>query len=340
MQAAPFNIVCRPLPRRLAASFAISSFRTEFFLPSKPAIISGGGALPARKKWFDRIDGRTTFNTRYIRGHASGSTLEVELRCLRTRSVSRVTLPFDEAIATLNAQTEQSWPNDTNAYVAQSSLDDLSDELASDLPTPQIVRESARGDVYGSSVWMGFPPTSTPLHRDPNPNFFVQLVGTKCFRMLDHANGLLVYQTATGKGTGRIRGPEMLVGEESQRMEEWLWGDKILESLRTEDQHSGRPQVECWEACLNEGDAIFIPVGWWHSVRGVGSTSSVNASVRAGCPFGGYANSCRSIGGSDRLHSLDHVCGLQNRHSERVPDTVSLLFFVCIIIFSCARKYR
>jgi hypothetical protein len=279
MQVAPFSIICRPIPRRLAASFDISTFRTEFFFPSKPTIISGAGALPAGKKWFDRIDDRTRFNTQYFRDHALGSTLEVELRSLRTRSVSRVTLPFDEAIATLNAQTGRSWPADTNAYVAQSSLGDLSDELASDLPTPEIVRESARGDVYGSSIWMGFPPTSTPLHRDPNPNFFVQLVGTKCFRMLDPPNGALVYQTALGRGTGRIRGAEMLVGKESQRMEEWLWADKTLESPRIEEQLSGRPQIECWEACLNEEDSIFIPVGWWHSVRGVGLASSINASV-------------------------------------------------------------
>ena len=205
--------------------------------------------------------------------------------------MSRVTLPFDEAIATLNAQTGQSWPADTNAYVAQSSLDDLSDELASDLPTPEIVRETARGDEYGSSLWMGFPPTSTPLHRDPNPNFFVQLAGIKCFRMLDPPNGALVYQTALGRGTGRIRGAEMLVGKESQRMEEWLWGDKTLESPRIEEQRSGRPQIECWEACLNEGDALFIPVGWWHSVRGVGLASSINASVSVECSCETCANS-------------------------------------------------
>ena len=66
---------------------------------------------------------------------------------------------------------------------------------------------------------------------------------------------------------------------ESQRMEEWLWADKTLESPRIEEQLSGRPQIECWEACLNEEDSIFIPVGWWHSVRGVGLASSINASV-------------------------------------------------------------
>ena len=59
MQVAPFSIFCKPVPRRLAVPLAISSFRTEFFLPSKPTIISGADALPAGKKWFDRIDDRT-----------------------------------------------------------------------------------------------------------------------------------------------------------------------------------------------------------------------------------------------------------------------------------------
>lgn len=283
MQAAPFTIILSPIARRLASSLTASSFRTEFFLPSKPVIISGAHVLPAAKKWFDRLDDHTRFNTQYIRNHAATSTLELELRNLRARSVSRFTLPFAEAITILSAQTGQSWPAETNAYVAQSSLDDLSDELVSDLPTPQIVRESARGDVYGSSIWMGFPPTSTPLHRDPNPNLFVQLAGTKCFRMLDPTEGALVYQAAVGEGTGRIRGAEMLIGKESQRIEEWLWGEQI-ESPRTKNQ--ARLQVKCWEAHLDEGDAIFIPVGWWHSVRGLGSGSSINASVSAGVLMG------------------------------------------------------
>jgi hypothetical protein len=274
---APFSILHKPVPRH-TVPLAISAFRSEFFLPSKPAIIHGS-VLPAGKTWFDQTESRKTFNLDYLREHASTSALQVELRNLRTRSLSRVTAPFNEAIAMLNAQkTGHPWPAGTTAYVAQSPIEDLCDKLASDLPTPQIVRETARGDEYGSSLWMGFPPTSTPLHRDPNPNFFVQMVGTKCFRMLDPATGALVYQAAMGNGTGRIRGAEMLVGEESQSMEEWLWAKRILEFPKNEDQISGQT-LDCWEGCLNEGEAIFIPVGWWHSVRGIGDSSSINASV-------------------------------------------------------------
>jgi hypothetical protein len=287
MQVAPFNIIYRPIPRRLSASLTIPSFRTEFFLPSKPTIVSGcADALPAAKKWFDQIGNRKTFNIQYLHDHASSSKLQVELRNLRTCTLSRITLPFIEAIALLSAQqTGQSWPAHTNAYIAQSSIDDLCKELALDLPTPQIVRETARGDDYGSSLWMGIPPTSTPLHRDPNPNFFVQMAGAKCFRLLDPPNGALVYRTAMGNGTGRIRGAEMLVGEESQLMEEWLWGEKTrsnpLEYPQNKEPLSGGTRIDCWEACLNEGDSLFIPVGWWHSVRGVGEAGSINASVSA-----------------------------------------------------------
>jgi hypothetical protein len=272
MQVSPFNITYRPIPR-LAASFAISAFRAEFFLPSRPTIISGCG-LPAVKKWFEEAENCKSFS-QYLRDHASTSKVEVELRNLRTRSLSRVTLPYSEAITLLNAQRAGQWPSDTTVYIAQSSINDLCNELASDLPTPRIVRETARGDEYGSSLWMGFPPTSTPLHHDPNPNFFIQMAGMKRFRLLDPPNGALMYQAAMGNRGSRVRGAELLVGEESQQIEEWLWGEKSPEDI------SGQVQMDCFEACLSEEDGIFIPLGWWHSVRGIGNAASINASVGA-----------------------------------------------------------
>ena len=60
-------------------------------------------------------------------------------------------------------------------------------------------------------------------------------------------------------------------------------------------------QNHAWEAQLGSGDGLFIPKGWWHSVKGVGEgmTGSVRwrgSSVR----FRTLANDClRSIGGFD-----------------------------------------
>jgi hypothetical protein len=103
-------------------------------------------------------------------------------------------------------------------YIAQSDIRSLPDPLAEDLPVPEIVRKVGRGDIYSSSIWLGLQPTYTPLHRDPNPNLFVQLVGSKAVRLLQPRDGQSVFQAVRrslgSTGSSRFRGPEMMYGPE------------------------------------------------------------------------------------------------------------------------------
>ncbi|KAF2661352.1 Clavaminate synthase-like protein [Lophiostoma macrostomum CBS 122681] len=152
-------------------------------------------------------------------------------------------------------------------YLAQCPLEDLPAEMRADVPQPDMIKQLGRGDIYGSSLWMGRPPTTTPLHRDPNPNLFVQLAGRKVIRLLKPDHGKKVYDKVTaGSGSANMRGEEMMVGEENDRLESAVWEDQ--------SEHS---TVKVWEATMESGDGLFIPVGWWHAVRGVGE--GVNASV-------------------------------------------------------------
>ncbi|KAJ4380491.1 hypothetical protein N0V86_003846 [Didymella sp. IMI 355093] len=153
-------------------------------------------------------------------------------------------------------------------YLAQHSLADLPTALQADLPTPALLTKLGRGDIYASSLWMGRPPTRTPLHRDPNPNLFVQLAGQKVVRLLSPEIGRGVYERAKlragGGGRANLRGEEMMVGDEMQALEEAVW----------EAQDEGAEGVE---AQLCAGDGLYIPLGWWHAVRGIGE--GANASV-------------------------------------------------------------
>lgn len=192
-------------------------------------------------------------------------------------------------------------------YVAQHSIADLPPALQADLPPPEYVRVAGKGDIYASSVWMGVPPTHTPLHRDPNPNLFVQMAGAKVVRILipDHGRKILEMARAMarnnadgdrewdggwmGRGGGQIgsmglsvRGEEMMVGEEGMLTEDVVWGgvqDKIAKNSFTglEDNKGDAEEIEGVEATLGPGDGLFIPKGWWHSIKGVGE--GVNASV-------------------------------------------------------------
>lgn len=154
-------------------------------------------------------------------------------------------------------------------YIAQSSLADLPEELSRDLPAPRVVAEAGRGDVYASSVWLGLEPTYTPLHRDPNPNLFVQLRGSKAVRLLPPRDGDAVFRDVQARlgrwgGNSRIRGAEMMEGPERELLHDAVW------------REPGRPLQE---AQLGPGDALFIPKGWWHSVRSRFDDGRLNGSV-------------------------------------------------------------
>ena len=158
-------------------------------------------------------------------------------------------------------------------YMAQASLATLPKAMRDDLPIPGFVAKAGKGDVYDSNLWMGIPPTYTPLHRDPNPNLFVQLAGHKVVRMMSPNAGNVVFghvQNALGRsGSSAFRGEEMMRGEEKRLLEDQVWGGPSLDS---ETRHHR------YEVSLFSGDGIFIPQGWWHSIKGIdeGVTASVN----------------------------------------------------------------
>ncbi|KAJ0163950.1 putative lysine-specific demethylase JMJD5 [Colletotrichum tanaceti] len=154
-------------------------------------------------------------------------------------------------------------------YIAQAQLADLPPQLRDDLPVPRIVMEAGKGDIYGSSLWLGLEPTYTPLHRDPNPNLFCQLVGNKVIRLLPPSSGDSLYRRVQTQiqqaGNSRIRTIEMMEGRERVVMNTAVWGMEGPEGIV--------------EARLSPGDALFIPTGWWHSVKSGNHDGRLNASV-------------------------------------------------------------
>ncbi|KAF2189742.1 Clavaminate synthase-like protein [Zopfia rhizophila CBS 207.26] len=259
-----------PLVRAIESN-ALDSFRSD--QPSPIILRNCFGSIPAIPKWFiPSKDGSSSpaLNLPYLEQH--GTTI-VPLELTRLRSSSRgapqvstfesFEAPFSLFLSFISTSRDPS----TRLYLAQCSLDDLPTQLRADLQTPDLISQAGKGDIYASSLWLGRPPTRTPLHRDPNPNLFVQLAGQKVVRLMTPDIGRQVYERArAGRGHANMRGEEMMAGEEMERLEEAVWGD-------------GVEAEECgWEARLGGGDGLYIPLGWWHSVRGIGKgvTGSVN----------------------------------------------------------------
>ena len=275
-------------PLRLLEDGSLQPFREMAFVPSTPALLPKVylNTLPSIQKWFrttrheDEI-GRASLNYSYL---SSFGDAIVPLEFTRLSTISsagsqdedssfvRADVPFSiflEWVKTVTSETSE------RLYLAQASFASLPEALKMDLPTPEIVVKSGTGDIYDANIWIGMPPTYTPLHRDPNPNLFVQLAGHKVVRILPPELGDRVFakvQKALGRsGSAAFRGEDMMKGKEKRLLEDQVWKDTSA-GFGDEAGEVG------YEAHVKRGDGLFIPKGWWHSVKGIGEgiTGSVN----------------------------------------------------------------
>jgi hypothetical protein len=285
------------LPR--LPSWDVEQFRGKAFEPALPHTLPRCAAadLPATSLWFthdsDLFSGIATPNTGPVASELKldfwrqyeGEVVPLELRWTDEQPrFERKMLPLKVLLDQGSSVTnDSSSPSTTkrSVYLAQCSLSSLPAALHDALPVPPLLRVG-KGDIYDSSLWMGRPPTFTPLHRDPNPNMFVQLAGHKVIRLLPPNVGelafQLVQQAAHVESNSRFRGSEMMVGRESKILEDGIWGAEnerdvspVVEDITSVVRRYGQ------EATLNTGEGLFIPKGWWHSVRGFGK--GINASV-------------------------------------------------------------
>ena len=262
---------------------SIESFRLDAFLAQKPALMPSGcfHHLPAIQNWFrssEKHDQAHELNQSYLEQFA-GAMVPLEFSSISQVGEQDVSFKRSEAPLSLFLR----WAESADAcsrqrlYLAQASFSDLPAGMRDDLPTPEIVLYAGRGDVYDTNLWLGVAPTYTPLHKDPNPNLFVQLVGRKVVRLLPPELGREIFsnvQAALGRDASEsFRGDEMMQEEEKRLLENQIWGD---------DGVNGGSAIPGHEALLKSGEGLFIPKGWWHSIKGVGTgiTGSVSESLQ------------------------------------------------------------
>ncbi|KAH8204456.1 hypothetical protein TruAng_001372 [Truncatella angustata] len=287
----------------------LESFRQHAFTPELPLVMRNSHLFAPVRHWFVNHDGPSASLSDYLTQHSSvvfpyeflhstapgdkDSVLsfidwlraqdEQLALCLAGtlsntgRDIPEESTVFHQFFAPLDLLSKASEYNKLQAtesrvkrlYIAQSQLNELPEPLRNDLPVPSIVEHAGKGDVYDSSIWLGLEPTYTPLHRDPNPNLFVQLLSDKTIRLLTPTLGQQLYarvQNQLGsRGNSRFRGTEMMQGPERAALYDAVWGSELSEDIL--------------EAVLQPNDALFIPKGWWHSVRSNFHDGRLNASV-------------------------------------------------------------
>lgn len=252
----------------------IDTFKRTSFEPALPALLPRRhflGTIPATARWFLQ-NNPDTWELNYDYLSQFGDTIvPLELTKISPEAENEDTFIREDGPLDILLNYEKRNTQGISLYLAQASRSRLPLGLQRDLPTPSIVLRAGKGDIYDTNLWIGKAPTYTPLHRDPNPNLFVQLAGRKEVRLYAPEVGKQIFDDVMGSldragAGGTIRGEEMMMGKERREFEKAVW-------------HGGGEGCEVgYEVSLEAGDGLFIPKGWWHSIKGVGEgiTASVN----------------------------------------------------------------
>ncbi|KAI1105809.1 Clavaminate synthase-like protein [Jackrogersella minutella] len=185
----------------------------------------------------------------------------------------------------LNDQTTPaSPPKGPTAYLAQHPLFTQLPALRNDIIIPDYCYTAPPPHPTDSSIdqpeldepllnaWFGPPGTITPLHNDPYHNILTQVVGRKYLRLYSPLD------TERMQARGRENGVEM--GNTSLMdvgvVEGWDAVPEDEEDGSTEKDMATFREIPFLDCILEPGDALYIPIGWWHYVRGLSVSFSVS----------------------------------------------------------------
>lgn len=135
-----------------------------------------------------------------------------------------------------------------NAQASQSSLAELFKEIG------EFHDFTDHRQIYERSfIWFGPKGAFTPLHHDLTNNILVQIYGKKKVTLIPALQVPHLYNDVAV--FSQIADPNL----------------PHINDLFPDFQHSSK--IEC---ILNEGEALFIPLGWWHCVESLDISISVS----------------------------------------------------------------
>ena len=140
-------------------------------------------------------------------------------------------------------------------YLAQHTLSEVQ-VLKDDIEVPTMPQVTGKKNLYDTKIWFGGPKgTISPCHFDPFHNMLVQILGEKEVILIDTK-----YSDALYPAYGTVQKNTSLVNFECPDM----------------SRHPKFAEVQGCKAILKPGDALFMPLRWWHYCKTEQLSCSVN----------------------------------------------------------------
>ena len=226
---------------------SLSSFHRDYYSQNRPLIIRGGlKSWSALEKW-DAEYLRSKAGERMVEVQANReSDPEYEINSTQHKKLMRFS-DYVELVFS-GIETNDYYMTANNSGINGEALADFWDDIE---PLPEML-DSTRIDER-MFFWMGPKGTVTPMHHDLTNNLMAQVMGRKRIKLI---------------------APEYLPFVYNHRH---CFSQVDLENVDL-DRFPLFQYVKVIDLTIGPGDMFFLPVGWWHHVRGLDATITITCT--------------------------------------------------------------
>jgi hypothetical protein len=286
-----FDIFVPPIknPAPRVSDLSLSSFESHMLHPQdqslgpEPLIIQN-----AIEHWPARTD-RSWNNQSYLMAKTIGGRRLVPVEIGRSyvdEDWGQKIIPFKEFMEKYMLADPKSLDTKTG-YLAQHDLFKQIPNLRKDIaipnycfadtslphPSSPLAKEHAAVPILGATslnAWFGPAGTISPLHVDPYHNILAQVVGRKYVRLYAPKYSANLYPRGMEEGIDMNNTSQTDVAV----LEGWDGTEE--DKLAAREQFPEFENAEYEDCILEEGECLYIPLGWWHYIRSLSPSFSVS----------------------------------------------------------------